>query len=294
LFLKVSNGYSLGEDMKKIFLLLFAAFVTLQPLAWGAARDNSQTAVYFCSGGTTGGGSFSLDSLDQTGDGDTDITDGTPNEYDLVASDVAFALTGVGNVEIFIYDATGTFAELAPAFVRPNDYDTSGVWVNSKLITYDIANGEQKLVRYGVWYAGENLFDGGQVYIKWVSGNTRPEVFQYAGDTLDADNDTYVLLGYAQADCTSGDPCVIDVGESTLARRDAFSYINTDIGKPLFTLGGAGLQGTTPQAEAGDHNEMLGVFIGADGSDAGYGFATITGDYVLYKVPTARVVVPTP
>jgi hypothetical protein len=279
--------------MKKIFLLICLVFTALQPIAWGAARDNSQNGVYFCPGGWTGGSGFSLDTLDQTGDGDTNITDGTPNQYDLITNDVAFVLDK-GNVQTAVYNSTATFAELAPAFVRPDDYDTSGVWVNSKLITYDLSNEEQKLVRYGVWYAGENLFDGGQVYIKWVSGNTRPEVFQYAGDNTDTDNDTYALIGYAQSDCTSGDPCVIDVGECTLARRDGFSYINTDIGKPLFTLGGAGLQGTTAQAEAGDHNERVGYFIGADGSDAGYGFSTITGYYVLYRVPTAAVVVPTP
>jgi hypothetical protein len=280
--------------MKKILLLLCLAFVTLQPLAWGAARDNSQTAVYFCSGGTTGGGSFSLDSLDQTGDGDTDITDGTPNQYDLVTNDAAFVLMGVGNIDTYTYDSTATFTELDRIFVRPDDYGSSGVWTNTKAVTYDLSDTEQKRVRYAAWYAGENISDGFRVYIKWVSGNTRPEVFVYTADTTDGDNDTYPSIGEAIGDCTSGNPCVIDLHEVTVARRDDFPYVNTDIGKGLFTAGGAGFQTIVQQAEPGDHNEMVGIFLASDGDDAGCGFSSITGDYVLYWVIPYVNVVPSP
>jgi hypothetical protein len=280
--------------MKKTILLIFVTIIMLSPFAWGAARDNSQTAVYFCSGGTTGGGSFSLDSLDQTGDGDTDITDGTPNQYDLVTNDAAFVLMGVGNIDTYTYNSTATFTELDRIFIRPDDYGSSGVWTNTKAVTYDLSDGEQKRVRYTAWYAAENIFDGARVYIKWVAGNTRPEVFIYTADTTDTDNDTYPSMGETIGDCTSGNPCVIDLHECTLARRDGFSYVKTDIGKGLFTSGGAGYQGTTQQDEPGDHNEMVGIFLAATGSDAGFGFSSITGDYVLYWVIPYVNVVPTP
>lgn len=282
------------RDVHRIsmIILVFVILALSQGLAFGAARSDSKNGVYLCTGGFVGGGTFALDSLDQTGDGNTTLGDGTPNQYDLVDLDVAFVLTSVGNLQTVVYDASATFTELAPAFIRPDDYGSSGVWVNSKLVTYDLSDEDQKLVRYAVWYCAENLFDGGAVYLDWVAGNSRPEVFLYTGDTTDSYNDTYPIIGIAEADCTSGNPCVIDIGECILARRDGFSYVNTDIGEDLVTAGGAGFQTITNQAESGDHNERVGFFIGANGSDAGYGFSTITGDYALYRVSTAQIVVP--
>lgn len=239
---------------------------------------------YVCSsyvGGVTG----SLDSLDITGAG-------TPNTDDLADGHIALALSPTGNVRPFVFNATATFDELLPVYVQPDDYSTAGVWIDNETISYDLDNGEQKLVRYGVWYCDGDVFDGGHVYLSWSASNTRPEVALYAGDTTNAANDTYPVIGEAYGDCVSGNPCVIDIGASTLARRDGFNYINTDIGEDLVTAGGDGLQTIVNPAEAGDHNERVGFFVGANGADAGYGFSAITGDYVLYRTSTAQIVVP--
>lgn len=95
-----------------------------------AARPDSQKGIYSCSA-LTGGAQGALDSLDQTGDGDSDITDGTPNRYDLIEGDAALVgiISGTTvNYYFYIYDADGTDAENSPIVIRPDDYSTSGVW----------------------------------------------------------------------------------------------------------------------------------------------------------------------
>jgi hypothetical protein len=100
---------------------------------FAAARPNSQKGIYFAQC-LTGGTAGCLDAFDITGDGDSDITDGTPNRYDLIDGDAAIYVVISGTTittYVYGYDADGTQTESSPDVIRPDDYSTQGNWILS-------------------------------------------------------------------------------------------------------------------------------------------------------------------
>lgn len=157
-------------------------------------------------------------------------------------------------------------------------------WVYADDVSFDLTNGEQTTVDTWSIIAGGSIFDGAAVYVKYDTADAQTEVYVYNADTSGGpDNDTYAIVGIAQEDCTEGNACNVWLGTCRLARRDGFSFTSGDTGKPLFTLT-SGWQGLTPGTDSGDHNEMIGIVACTDD--------ICNGDYILYRIPTYRNVVP--
>ena len=113
------------------FLLVLLLVLGLSFPCFGAARPNSQKGIYFVQA-LTGGAQGALDALDHTGDGDGDVTDGTPNRYDLADGDAAIYVVVSGTTVTFYvygYDADGTQEESSPTVIRPDTYSTQGNWI---------------------------------------------------------------------------------------------------------------------------------------------------------------------
>ena len=151
--------------------------------------------------------------------------------------------------------------------------------------SFNLANHAYAYIDQLTFPAGEEIRFIGPVYIKNPSGSTL--VYQYNGDTTNTDNDDYPIMGIPTSTCAAGSPCTIWLGgERMLVRRDEAAPLQSDIGKPLYTIGCAGCIGTSPQVQSGDHSEIVGEFVGADGIDG------VTGDYILYRVPNYMNVIP--
>jgi hypothetical protein len=140
--------------MKRLITIVLLLICWLMPASsWSAARPDSQNGIYGCTS-LTGGAQGALDALDQTGDGDTDVTDGTPNQYDLIDGDIAIvgAISGATtSMYFYVYDADGTDAESSPEVIRPNDYGSAGVWVlaNYFMRGYSVSRDETPTFCFG-------------------------------------------------------------------------------------------------------------------------------------------------
>lgn len=171
-------------------------------------------------------------------------------------------------------------------------------WLDSyeKIGDFDLSNGDTKWINQWYFYSGEAIDNGVQVYIKYDSGDSRTELYEYTGDYTDADNDTYIIIGFAQADCSAGTACLVNL-DTRVYRRDEHSITSTEIGKPYFVSGGAGYQSPTVQTESGDHTEIVCIAIGGDGvtgwvGGSGGSNTSVTGDYLICHVPGYMSVVP--
>lgn len=175
-------------------------------------------------------------------------------------------------------------------------YDTSGSAGKSISVlnllgapmtgAFDLSDGGYRFVRTMQFTAGEDLTRFVPVYIKVDSGTTK--VYEYHADSTDTDNDTYAVIGITVAAVSSGNTATIFVDEGMLVRDDsAWTFAAADVGKPLYTDdGGAGWISTSANAGSGDHNEIVGYVVGDDGT------SSVTGNYVLFRVPLTTVVVP--
>jgi hypothetical protein len=157
---------------------------------------------------------------------------------------------------------------------------------SDSLGVFNLSDGGTKEISRISFIAGENITTSVPCSLRYDSGDSRTEIYKYVGDTTDTNNDTYPIVGVNMAACTTGNACTIFIGSCLLARRDETTPASTDIGAALYTLGIAGGIGTIPQSTSGDHNEMVGVYAAANGYDS------VTGDYILYRVPTYMNVVP--
>jgi hypothetical protein len=160
---------------------------------------------------------------------------------------------------------------------------------SSRTVAFDLADGASRVVEWMDVTAGETIANGQQVYIKKDAGNSDTRAYLYNADTADTDNDTYAIIGIATEDETAGDTLTIRIAHSIQMRRDEITWDSDDIGKMVVVGSSNGGQGLLPdgdQEDAGDHNEAIGIFIGANGFDS------VTGDYVIYTVPNYTAVIP--
>jgi hypothetical protein len=157
-------------------------------------------------------------------------------------------------------------------------------WLDAdRTVGFVLPDGGWKYVQRMVFPAGEDISHGHPVYIKAPA--TATQVFEYTAGATDADNDTYPVIGIAVANCASGASCAVWVGDCLLMRRDEATPVSADIGKALYPLNSAGAIGLVPNTTTGAHVERVGFFVGVNGFDS------VTGDYILYRMPTASVVV---
>jgi hypothetical protein len=133
--------------------------------------------------------------------------------------------------------------------------------------------------------AGESWSNGQGIYGKY-DGVSAFKGYVYTADATDSDNDTYPIMGIAKSDESAAASGLVFVGQAMLMRRDEFSFTSADLGKALYPAATAGGQSTTGLSDPGDHKEQLGIVVGVNGVDG------VTGDYILYRVPNAMVVVP--
>ncbi|OGC76974.1 hypothetical protein A2619_03425 [candidate division WWE3 bacterium RIFOXYD1_FULL_39_9] len=111
--------------MKKMFFLILACFALMLNTStlFAAARPDGKKTMYLATA-LSGGASGALDAFDITGAG-------TPNTYDLVDGDTCIVTTlssTTGTSYSYVFDVDGTDAESSPSIIRPDDYDTAGVW----------------------------------------------------------------------------------------------------------------------------------------------------------------------
>lgn len=162
----------------KSILAFMIALVFAVASVNAAARPDSQRGTYSgtcLSGGTDG----CLDSLDITGAG-------TPNTYDLIDGDVAVIITSAG-AYFYVFDADGTDAEDSPDVIRPDDYDTAGVWLKVGAVGAG-SLGDDECYAFG---------DGSDFQLCYDSGDDRLELRDSSDTVLGyfGTDGTYTVIG---------------------------------------------------------------------------------------------------
>jgi hypothetical protein len=187
----------------------------------------------------------------------------------------------VGTAASLDYEDTLTDGDNLPKGSAVKAYGDAN-WVDG-IGAFNLSDGGYKIVDRLTLTAGENWLNGYPLYLKY-DGISATKSYIFTADSTDTDNDTYPIVGFALTDVTSGNTGIVFTGKRLLMRRDEFNFSSADIGKRIYPLSTAGAQNTEGITEQGDHHEPFAIVVGVDGVGG------VTGDYLLYAVPTASVV----